>query len=88
MGLTAAYKSAISINGGQVVNTNFHNYELLRIDETPEIEVQIIKNGLAPGGIGEPGFPPTAPALANAIFQATGIRIRKLPITEVQITSI
>ena len=87
MGLTAAYKSAISINGGQVVNTNFHNYELLRIDETPEIEVQIIKNGLAPGGIGEPGFPPTAPALANAIFKATGIRIRKLPITEVQITS-
>ncbi|MDB4584767.1 molybdopterin-dependent oxidoreductase [Draconibacterium sp.] len=85
MGLTAAYKSSISINGGRVVNTNFHNYELLRYDETPEIEVQIMKNDHAPGGIGEPGFPPTAPALGNAIFKATGIRIRKLPMTEVQV---
>jgi isoquinoline 1-oxidoreductase beta subunit len=85
MGLTAAYKSSISIQGGQTVNTNFHNFELLRFDETPEIEVQIIKNSHAPGGIGEPGFPPTAPALSNAIFKATGTRVRKLPITEVKI---
>jgi isoquinoline 1-oxidoreductase beta subunit len=85
MGLTAAYKSSISIDGGEVVNSNFHDFELLRFDETPEIEVQIIKNGNAPGGIGEPGFPPTAPALANAIFKATGKRVRKLPITEVKI---
>lgn len=85
MGLTAAYKSSISIQGGQTVNTNFHNFELLRIDETPEIEVQILKTDNAPGGIGEPGFPPTAPALANAIFKATGTRVRKLPITEVKI---
>ena len=85
MGLTAAYKSAISINGGRVVNSNFNNYELLRYDETPDIEVQIMKNEHAPGGIGEPGFPPTAPALGNAIFKATGVRIRKLPMTEVSI---
>lgn len=83
MGLTAAYKGGITINGGQVVNTNFDKYELLRIDETPEIEVQIMKNEHAPGGIGEPGFPPTPPALGNAIYAATGIRIRKLPMTEV-----
>ena len=85
MGLTAAYKSAISINGGKVVNSNFNNYELLKYDETPDIEVQIMKNEHAPGGIGEPGFPPTAPALGNAIFKATGVRIRKLPMTEVSI---
>lgn len=85
MGLTAAYKSSISIQGGQVINDNFDNYELLRFDETPEIEVQILKNDNAPGGIGEPGFPPTAPALANAIFKATGTRVRKLPITEIKI---
>ncbi|NQU51042.1 MAG: xanthine dehydrogenase family protein molybdopterin-binding subunit [Bacteroidetes bacterium] len=85
MGLTAAYKSYISIKGGQSVNSNFHNFELLRYNETPEIEVQIVKNDHAPGGMGEPGFPPTAPALGNAIFKATGKRVRKLPITEVKI---
>ncbi len=86
MGLTAAYKGGISIQGGKVANSNFDKYELLRINETPEIEVQIMKNDHAPGGIGEPGFPPTPPALGNAIFKATGLRIRKLPMTEVSIT--
>lgn len=85
MGLTASYKGAISIKGGQVQNTNFHNFELLRYDETPEIEVHIMKNNHSPGGIGEPGLPPIAAALANAIFMATGVRIRKLPFTEVKI---
>ncbi len=85
MGLTAAYKGGIKIQGGKVVNSNFDKYELLRINETPEIEVQIMKNDHAPGGIGEPGFPPTPPALGNAIFKATGTRIRKLPMTEVSI---
>ncbi|NOR74373.1 MAG: molybdopterin-dependent oxidoreductase [Draconibacterium sp.] len=86
MGLTAAYKSSINLKGGQVENSNFHNFELLRYNETPEIKVHIIKNNHAPGGIGEPGFPPTAPALANAIFNATGKRLRKLPITEIAIS--
>lgn len=86
MGLTAAYKGGISIQGGKVVNSNFDKYELLRINETPEIDVQIMQNDHAPGGIGEPGFPPTPPALANAIFKATGVRVRKLPMTEVSIT--
>ncbi|WP_297086380.1 molybdopterin cofactor-binding domain-containing protein [uncultured Draconibacterium sp.] len=85
MGLTAAYKGGITINGGKVQNNNFDKYELLRINETPEIEVQIMINEHAPGGIGEPGFPPTAPALANAIFNASGVRLRKLPFTEVGI---
>lgn len=85
MGLTAAYKGGISIQGGKVVNSNFDKYELLRINETPEIEVRIMQNDHAPGGIGEPGFPPTPPALGNAIFKATGVRIRKLPMTEISI---
>ena len=86
MGLTAAYKGGITIQGGKVVNSNFDKYELLRFDETPEIEVRFMQNDHAPGGIGEPGFPPTAPALGNAIFKATGTRIRKLPMTELGIS--
>ncbi len=85
MGLTAAYKGGIQISGGKVQNRNFDKYELLRINETPELVVQIMQNDHAPGGIGEPGFPPTPPALANAIFNATGVRLRKLPFTEVSI---
>jgi isoquinoline 1-oxidoreductase subunit beta len=79
MGLTAAYKSGLTIDNGKVVEQNFHNYELLRINECPEIEVIVMKNNYDPEGGGEPGLPPVAPALTNAIFNMTGTRIRELP---------
>jgi isoquinoline 1-oxidoreductase subunit beta len=79
MGLTAAYKSGLTIENGKVVEQNFHNYELLRINECPEIEVIVMKNNYDPEGGGEPGLPPVAPALTNAIFNMTGTRIRELP---------
>jgi isoquinoline 1-oxidoreductase beta subunit len=79
-GLTAALKGEISIENGRVKQSNFHDYEMLRIDEMPVVEVHIMPSTEAPGGVGEPGTPPIAPAVANAIFAATGKRIRKLPI--------
>jgi len=79
MGLTAALKDEITIESGRVKQSNFHNYRLLRMNEVPLIEVHIIADGVKPRGVGEPGVPPLAPALANAIFNATGKRIRKLP---------
>ncbi|HKP32957.1 MAG TPA: molybdopterin cofactor-binding domain-containing protein, partial [Chitinophagaceae bacterium] len=80
MALTAATKSGIIFEKGQAVQTNFHNNELIRINEMPKISVHILTNG-GPTikGVGEPGLPPFAPALCNAIYAATGKRIRKLP---------
>ena len=65
---------------GRVQQSNFNNYRVLRINEAPSIEVHLVRNGEAPGGIGEPGTAVTAPAVANAVFAVTGQRIRKLPI--------
>ena len=79
-GLTATLKSEITIAGGRVVQSNFHDFPLLRIDEAPRVEVYVLPSAEPPGGVGEPGTPPIAPAVANAIFAATGTRIRKLPI--------
>lgn len=79
-GLTAALYSDITIRNGAVVQGNFHDYPMLRIDESPEIETYIINSGESLGGAGEPGTPAIAPALANAIFDATGKRIRELPV--------
>ncbi|MGB5246881.1 MAG: xanthine dehydrogenase family protein molybdopterin-binding subunit [Woeseia sp.] len=79
-GLTAALYGEISIRGGAVQQSNFHDYEMLRIDEAPEVETYIINSGASLGGAGEPGTPAIAPALANAIFDASGIRIRELPV--------
>ncbi|MDH4107778.1 MAG: molybdopterin-dependent oxidoreductase [Gammaproteobacteria bacterium] len=79
-GLTAALYGEISIRRGAVAQGNFHDYPMLRIDETPTIETHIINGGGRVGGAGEPGTPAIAPALANAIFAATGQRIRELPI--------
>jgi isoquinoline 1-oxidoreductase beta subunit len=79
MGLTAAYKSGLTIERGKVAEQNFHNYQIMRINECPEIEVIPMKNNYAPEGAGEPGLPPVAPALTNAIFNMTEIRIRELP---------
>ncbi len=79
-GLTATLKSHITLHKGQVEQSNFHDFPLLDISEMPKIEVHILKNTKAPGGVGEPGLPPTAPAVTNAIFAAIGKRIRSLPI--------
>jgi len=80
-GLSTALRLSINIENGEVVEGNFDRYQLMRIDEAPRsIETHIIDNGEAPMGMGEMGLPPLAPALANAIFQATGKRIRDLPI--------
>jgi isoquinoline 1-oxidoreductase subunit beta len=79
-GLTAALKGRISLQQGRVQQSNFHDYPLLRMREMPEIDVHIVPSALEPGGVGEPGTPPIAPAVVNAVFAATGQRVRKLPI--------
>jgi CO/xanthine dehydrogenase Mo-binding subunit len=65
-----------------VTNSNFHDYRVARLSESPEVLVSIIENDEAPGGVGEPGVPPVAPALCNAIYAATGKRIRRLPVAD------
>ncbi len=79
-GISAALYGEITVKQGRVQQSNFHDYRVLRINETPAIKVVIIKSGEAPGGIGEPGTAALAPALTNAIYAATGKRIRKLPV--------
>ena len=81
-GLSAALYGEISIAAGRVRQSNFHDYPVLRIDEMPSIETVIVNSGEALGGGGEPGTPPVAPALANAIFHATGVRLRELPVAK------
>jgi len=80
-GLAAAQKSAITLNRGRVEQSNFHDYEVLRMSDSPAaIDVHIVPSTEPPGGCGDPGVPPVAAALGNAIFAATGKRIRRLPI--------
>jgi isoquinoline 1-oxidoreductase subunit beta len=79
-GLTAMLKGAITIEKGRVQQSNFHQYDMLRIDEMPVVEVHLVRGHAAPGGIGEASTPGIAPAVANAIFAATGKRIRRLPL--------
>jgi len=79
MGLSAALKEEIKLENGGVASSNFNNYELLRMYEAPDVEVHIVRSKKELGGIGEPGVPPVAPAVANAVFHAIGIRLRKLP---------
>ncbi len=79
-GLTAALYGEVTIENGAARQSNFHDYPMLRIDEMPQVEVHIVPSTEKPGGVGEPGTPPIAPAVVNAIFAATGQRIRRLPI--------
>jgi isoquinoline 1-oxidoreductase beta subunit len=79
-GLTAALRGEIVIEQGRVRQSNFHDQAILRIDECPQIETDIIASSEPPGGVGEPGTPPVAPALANALFALTGQRLRSLPL--------
>ncbi|MEY3218922.1 MAG: hypothetical protein RIT27_279 [Pseudomonadota bacterium] len=79
-GLTATLHSSISIKNGTIQQSNFDTFPILKINEMPIIEVYIVQSEEAPGGVGEPALPPIAPAVANAVFAATGKRIRHLPI--------
>lgn len=79
MGLSAALHESITFANGGVSSANFSDYPLLRMSETPEIEVHIVKSKDKMGGIGEPGLPPVAPAVANALFRAASLRLRRLP---------
>jgi isoquinoline 1-oxidoreductase beta subunit len=79
-GIGAALYNQITLRNGRVEQSNFHDYRMLRMHEAPRIEVHLVSSGEAPGGVGEPGTSAIAPALANAVFAATGKRIRTLPI--------
>ncbi len=79
-GLSAALYGEITIEGGRVTQSNFDDYPLLRMGEMPEVDVHIIHSTEDPGGVGEPAVPPIAPAVTNALFALTGVRLRRLPI--------
>jgi isoquinoline 1-oxidoreductase beta subunit len=79
-GLSAALKGAITIADGRCQQSNFHDFEVLRLPEMPVVEVHLVPSTENPTGVGEPGLPPVAAALGNAIFAATGKRIRRLPV--------
>jgi len=79
-GIGGALWGEITLKNGRVEQSNFHDYRVLRMNETPPIEVHLVRNLEAPGGMGEPATAATAPALANAVFAATGKRIRQLPL--------
>jgi isoquinoline 1-oxidoreductase beta subunit len=86
-GITSALYGEITIKDGRVEQTNFDTYQILRINEAPAIEVHIVQSAELPGGMGEAGTSLIAPALTNAIFAATGKRLRKLPIDKAQLKS-
>jgi isoquinoline 1-oxidoreductase beta subunit len=86
-GLTAALYGEITIDKGRVQQSNFNDYRMLRIDEVPKIEVHIVKSGEPPGGIGETGVNAGPPALRNAIYAATGVALRRLPIDRAMIAA-
>lgn len=79
-GLSAALKQEITFARGRVQQGNFNDFPLLPIDECPAIETHLVPSGEPPSGAGEPGVPPIAPAVANAVFAATGKRLRALPL--------
>jgi isoquinoline 1-oxidoreductase beta subunit len=78
-GLSAALHAEITVEEGRIMQSNFHDFALLRCSQAPEIAVHIVGSEAAPTGVGEPPYPPVAPAIANAIFAATGARVRELP---------
>lgn len=83
MGLTIALMGEITTENGSVMQSNFHDYPVARMHQIPPLHVHLVESPLAPGGIGEPGVPPVAPSITNAIFRACGKRIRDLPVNKV-----
>jgi isoquinoline 1-oxidoreductase beta subunit len=86
-GLSAALHGRITLKDGQVEQSNFGDYPVLRMNEMPEISVHIVPSNADPSGVGEPGTPPIAPAVANAVAALTGKRLRKLPFDLASATS-
>ena len=79
-GLTAAMKSGLTVRQGAIEQSNFHDFAVLRSNEVPPIDIELIESNESPGGLGEAGVPLAAPAVANAVFAATGKRLRTLPL--------
>jgi isoquinoline 1-oxidoreductase beta subunit len=79
-GLTAALKAEATLKDGRIQQSNFHDYPILQMDEMPLVEVHLLESDQRPTGMGEMGVPPIAPAVANAVFAATGKRVRHIPI--------
>ncbi len=82
-GLSIALMGEVSIKHGEVQQSNFHDYPVTRISQAPKMFVHIVESDAPPGGIGEPGVPPVAPSITNAIFHASKVRIRDLPVNKV-----
>lgn len=82
-GLSTMALQQITMKDGVIEQDNFHQYPVMRIAATPEIDVHFIQSENKPTGLGEPAFPPLAPAVTNALFNATGVRIRSMPLSEV-----
>jgi len=80
-GLSAALKQKLTLENGAIVQSNFHDYEVVRMFDAPKIEAYFAVNQAAPTGVGELGVPAIAPAVANAVFAATGKRLRRLPLS-------
>ena len=80
-GISSALKERISVNAGSVDQSNFHDYQVMRMNEMPEIHVRALTNDKPPSGVGELGLATTGAAIANALFAATGVRLRELPMT-------
>jgi isoquinoline 1-oxidoreductase beta subunit len=78
-GIGAVLYGAITLKAGKVEQSNFYNYQVLRIEDMPTVEVHIVPSTERPTGVGEPGVPPIGPALSNAVFAASGKRLRTLP---------
>ena len=83
LALSVALNEQITVRDGQVEQTTYSSYPILRFDQAPEVNVHIIDGGAPLGGVGEPPIPPLAPAVGNAVFAATGVRMRKLPMGKV-----
>jgi isoquinoline 1-oxidoreductase beta subunit len=79
-GVTAALYGEITVKNGRVEQANFDTYQILRMNEAPAIEVHLVKSAEPPGGMGETGTSAIVPAIANAVFAATGKRLRKMPV--------
>jgi isoquinoline 1-oxidoreductase beta subunit len=86
MGIGLAMNGEISAQDGRIVQTNFHTFQVPRITDAPlQVDVHIVESDAPPGGVGEPGLPPIVPALTNAIFAATGKRVRELPVSKTKL---
>ncbi len=85
-GLGAVLFNEITLlDGGEVAQSNFHDYRMMRINEMPEVAVRVMRSTEKPTGFGEPGVPPVAPAITNAVFALTGTRVRTLPLSRATI---